>query len=112
MEHRGDSDKTNQRSYWNTGVILIKQKHKHTLTSNIKKKVQTLHIVQQKTLKRVIILIYNPSHKVLIHKAIMKSKYIPKIIWEPVDLYDTIVPYFILITWYIIIYILFTCSYE
>ena len=24
-EHRADSDKTNQRSYWNTGVILIKQ---------------------------------------------------------------------------------------
>jgi hypothetical protein len=24
-EHRADSDKTNQRSYWNTWVILIKQ---------------------------------------------------------------------------------------
>ena len=25
LKHRGDSDKTNQRCYWNTGVILIKQ---------------------------------------------------------------------------------------
>jgi hypothetical protein len=25
LEHRGDSDKTNQGNYWNTGVILIKQ---------------------------------------------------------------------------------------
>jgi hypothetical protein len=25
LEHSGDSDKTNQRNYWNTGVILIKQ---------------------------------------------------------------------------------------
>ena len=42
-EHRSDSDKTNQRSYWNTGVILIKQKHKHTLTSNIKKSSDTTY---------------------------------------------------------------------